>query len=273
MPESGYSELKQVENEREENEENQVELNDEVDDKVSPSSPLTHANGVTSTAQTEIEVEKTPKKDEGKFPWKILAPAYFVLLCDSIQLSAIAPFLPQLCVDRFHISEENVGMASGLLIGSYTLAIFCSSFFMGHLSDLYGRRLLLMLGSGVGSLTTFVFGLSPYFFLSLAMRTVAGLANANNALTKAVMSDVAHGKHRVIAFAYHGATFSMARAVASAMSGLTTGFIINLPLLNKDEYVLPCFLGGIVQVLLHICALLPTTYTYIERLFGSLLHC
>lgn len=36
-----------------------------------------------------------------------------------------------MCRERFGISEENVGTAAGFLIGGYSLAVFCSSFFIG----------------------------------------------------------------------------------------------------------------------------------------------
>jgi MFS family permease len=73
-----------------------------------------------------------------------------------------------------------------------------------------------------------MFGLSPSYFFALVMRGIGGLSSANNAVTKAVISDVTGDRpqHRIIAFGYHGASFSAARALASALGGLTTGIVL-----------------------------------------------
>lgn len=79
-----------------------------------------------------------------------------------------------MCSKRFGISEENVGMAAGALIGAYNLASFVSSFMLGHLADKYGRKLIVMGGLLSGAVGTILFGFSPNFALAFASRLLAG---------------------------------------------------------------------------------------------------
>lgn len=114
-----------------------------------------------------------------------------------LQVFFSVKFLIQdLCTIRFGISEKYVGVAAGFLVGGYSAAVFCSSFFMGYrvshsyniryLSDRFGRKPLMLTGSGlkflkhsynvaVGAICIFCFGITPWYYLALALRLIAGM--------------------------------------------------------------------------------------------------
>mmetsp|Transcript_28182 Transcript_28182/g.39788 ORF Transcript_28182/g.39788 Transcript_28182/m.39788 type:complete len:506 (+) Transcript_28182:310-1827(+) len=195
-------------------------------------------------------VKDSPKSE---FPWRVLISVYLTTASDAMILTIVTPFSPQMCRDVFKIREENIGAAAGLISGSYSLATFISSFFLGHLSDLFGRKNLMLVGCAASSITTFLFSLSPALYVALLLRFFGGLLNANNTIAKAVVSDITQGKARVVAFGYLGASFSLARAISSAVSAVTTGIIIPLPILNSNDYVFPCFIAFLIGCFSFSC--------------------
>ncbi len=48
-------------------------------------------------------------------------------------------------LQQLHVSEQDVGNSVGSLIGAFSFANFASSAFLGHLSDVYGRKIFLVL--------------------------------------------------------------------------------------------------------------------------------
>jgi hypothetical protein len=95
------------------------------------------------TDEPPIE-EVKPSKAQERFPMKELIVMYMITASDSVALTVIGPFVPgrstnvntlirtDLCRYRFGIQEEFVGIAAGLLIGGFSLAVFLSSFFIGY---------------------------------------------------------------------------------------------------------------------------------------------
>jgi hypothetical protein len=48
-------------------------------------------------------------------------------------------FFFQLCVSQLGLAPASVGYYVGLFTGIYSVANFCTSWLIGHLSDLYGK--------------------------------------------------------------------------------------------------------------------------------------
>ncbi|ELR23205.1 transporter, major facilitator subfamily protein [Acanthamoeba castellanii str. Neff] len=211
--------------------------------------PLKAAGGESSKAQVSL-------------PWKILVIVYGVLVGDAIASTVITPFVPDMCRTRFGIAEEQVGMASGALIGAYSLASFASSFYLGHLADKYGRKLIVLSGLMSGALGTFLFGLSPNFALAFVSRLFAGFFNANVPVTRAVCADVTEGQARILAFAYISACFSLSRSVSSGIGGAFTNIDFEgVPVFEDNRFLFPCLVGGLLNFVSFLTVLffLPET--------------
>lgn len=199
---------------------------------------------------SEEEAQKERKEKEQGLPWRTLLSIYFIVWTESAVMNGFNPIIPGMCRDRFGMSEDLISIASGFLVGGYIFATFLSSFFLGHLSDIFGRQKFMLLGSGVGALCSVGFGLAPWYWLAFLLRFFAGLCNANTALTRAVISDIVpRGPQRAQAYGYHGATVSFARAFSSALSGLTSEVILDKhnPLLD-DRYFLPAMFAAVMQL-------------------------
>lgn len=210
----------------------------------------------------EAAAQEAAKKERITL-WKRLSIVFSIILSDAVCLSVILPFVPEMCRTTFGMDEDLIGMAGGALVGVFSLAQFISSFVIGHLSDIHGRKLLMMLGLFSGFVGTLVFAFATNFWVALLSRLVQGLTNGNIAVAKACVSDLtvkAAGTDRTLAFAYFGATFSLGRVVSSAAGGLAFGVAV---FGYKNPYFLPCLLGALANLICLIITgiIFPETMT------------
>ncbi|MGH3497535.1 MAG: MFS transporter [Nocardioidaceae bacterium] len=129
---------------------------------------------------------------------------------------------------------------SGLqwVIDAYALTLAALLLTSGSLADLFGRRLLFVIGTGVFTAGSLLCGLSTgTVFLSLA-RAGQGVGGAIMFATSlALLSGAFHGKERGVAFGVFGAVTGVAVAVGPVLGGvLTSGlswrwiFLVNVPI-------------------------------------------
>jgi MFS family permease len=74
---------------------------------------------------------------------------------------------------------------------SYSTATFPCSFLLGYVSDLKGRRPIMLLGLAGNILSSVAFGFSKSLWFALACRLVAGFLNGNTGVVK-VLFDLHH---------------------------------------------------------------------------------
>lgn len=177
-----------------------------------------------------------------KFPWARTWIVFFVVCTNGIAFTAPTTFLPAMVENRWGVSEVDSGRTVGILAGAFSMMQFFSSSFIGHLSDRYGRRPLMIVGCGVCFFLLLAFGLSPTFWVALVNRALEGTFNSNIPVVKAYLSDVIpDSTTRALAFGYFGASFSLSRVISAALSGFISDAATPGPPLYM-EYALPCFL-------------------------------
>jgi DHA1 family solute carrier family 18 vesicular amine transporter 1/2 len=92
---------------------------------------------------------------------------------DLALFTAIVPVLPQIS-DRLGLSK----VESGVLLGSYSLAVVISAVPVGHLADRAGTRAVTVAGSLLMAVATAVFALGHSFPLLVSARVGQGVASA-----------------------------------------------------------------------------------------------
>jgi MFS family permease len=168
--------------------------------------------------------------------------AFLTLLNDRLGESLIFPLLPFLLA-----GFTSDGRTLGLLTGSYAVAQFLATPWIGALSDRYGRRPVIAVcvaGSVVGlSLfsATIAFPWASAWpaaqaaGLPLALlfvgRLIDGLSGGTAATAGAVLADISPPEKRAKAFGLIGVAFGLGFILGPALGGLLGQWNVNLPLL------------------------------------------
>ena len=99
-------------------------------------------------------------KESSVTAWKLWA-VFFVQLNEGYQINVLFPFVVFMIRElNDNISENQIGFYAGILTASFCIAQFLCCSFWGWISDLYGRRITLLIG--------FLFYFILFFFFLLA---------------------------------------------------------------------------------------------------------
>lgn len=132
----------------------------------------------------------------------------------------IAPYAVSWVRDSFDVGD-NVGLYSGLLVGSFTFATAITSPFFGWLSDIVGRRVLMAGGLFSAGILTLIGGLSGKYWIAFSFRFLAGLLDASQTVSFAAIGDLTTGEARFVAFGYSKGASQVAKILTSLIGGLT----------------------------------------------------
>ncbi len=120
---------------------------------------------------------------------------------------------------------------NGLLFATFSLCQFLSTPIIGHLSDLYGRKPLLVI-SLLGTVVSFLMmAFAPSAIFLFIARALDGLTAGNLPVAQAVISDTTEPKDRAKGFGIIGASFGFGFIFGPAISALTVRFSMAVPFL------------------------------------------
>ncbi|XP_067670679.1 uncharacterized protein [Haliotis asinina] len=129
--------------------------------------------------------------------YKYMALMFVALISSSFTLTFLFPFLPDM-VKWLGYSEEAKGYYVGLIASSVFAGRACGSFFWGWLSDVKGRKVVLLLtiaGNGIFSL---IFGFSVNLPMAMFLRFMSGLCNGTVGTAKTVLYEVSDNTNQAI---------------------------------------------------------------------------
>jgi MFS transporter, DHA1 family, tetracycline resistance protein len=152
-------------------------------------------------------------------------PILFVfVVVDLLGFSLILPLLPY---------YARVFSASPLLIGllgtANALAQMVAAPVIGRLSDRFGRRPMLLLGTFAGFACFLMLGLAQSMTLLFVSRVLNGLLGGNISLAQAYITDVSDEKNRARQLGMIGAAFGIGFIVGPALGGLLSTWGQGIP--------------------------------------------
>lgn len=124
-------------------------------------------------------------------------------------------------------SQSTQYLIAGLVTALFGLMQFLAAPLLGELSDVYGRKRLLLLGVGVLAISQFIFGFgieTASLALLIASRIMAGIAGANFSIAQASIADVTEPKDRAKNFGLVGAAFGIGFILGPLLGGWIAGF-------------------------------------------------
>jgi DHA1 family tetracycline resistance protein-like MFS transporter len=155
---------------------------------------------------------------------KQYAVIFLILVTEVLGFSLILPFLP--------LYAQELGaspLVVGLIFTSFSVFQLISAPILGRLSDIYGRRPLLV----VSQLSTFlgfvILGFADTLVLIFLSRIIDGMFGSNFTVAQAYLSDISSKKDRSKAFGIAGAAFGVGFLVGPGIGGYLAQFSYGLP--------------------------------------------
>lgn len=149
---------------------------------------------------------------------------FLILVTEVLGFSLILPFVP-LYAQQLGASPLIVG----LIFTSFSVFQLISAPILGRLSDIFGRRPLLI----VSQLSTFtgfmVLGFADTLALIFLSRIIDGMFGSNFTVAQAYLSDISSKKDRSKAFGIAGAAFGVGFLVGPGIGGYLAQFSYSLP--------------------------------------------
>ncbi|KAJ6468340.1 major facilitator superfamily multidrug-resistance, DHA1 sub-family [Mycena sanguinolenta] len=172
---------------------------------------------------------------------------------EPITALVIYPFVVQLVLDTGITGGEatKIGFYAGLLESSFFLAESLTLFYFGRLSDVYGRRTILLLGPLGLTISMLGFGFSKIFWFLLFFRCIQGVSNATMGVTRTVITEISDSTNIADIFSFVPLVWSIAGTIAPLIGGLLSNPAAKWPdtlgkigILRNHPYLLPCVVSG-----------------------------
>ncbi|KAJ7433742.1 major facilitator superfamily domain-containing protein [Mycena latifolia] len=187
-----------------------------------------------------------------------------IQFAEPITALVIYPFIVQFVRDTGITGgeETKTGFYAGLLESAFFLAESLTVFQFGRLSDVYGRRPVLLLGPLGLTISMLGFGLSKTFWSLFFFRIIQGACNGNIGVSKTVINEVADSTNIADIFSINPLIWSLASTIGPLMGGLLANPAAKWPttlgkigILRDHPYLLPCGAAALVAFLSFAFAL------------------
>ncbi|MCP9849388.1 MFS transporter [Cyanobium sp. Morenito 9A2] len=157
---------------------------------------------------------------------RLLLVVFLALLNDRLARCLIIPLLPYLLL-QFHTS----GLVMGLLLSSYTLTSLVITPFAGHLSDMVGRRPVMLSSLGLGVVGMSVFGFAPNLPLMFTGRMIDGLGGGTASTAASVIADITPSEQQTQSFGLIAMASAIAIVIGPGLGGVLAGLGLRVPIL------------------------------------------
>jgi len=186
---------------------------------------------VTSSTAT-ASASRAPVKVENRARFEILGAVMLALFLSALDQTIVGPILPRIVSDLKGVDYYTWVVTAYLLTSTVTVPIY------GKLSDLFGRKPMMMVGIGLFLVGSMLSGLSQTMWQLVLFRAIQGLgAGALFPISLAVIGDLFTPRERGRYQGMFGAVFGIAFLVGPFLGGTITDnwswhwvFYVNLPI-------------------------------------------
>lgn len=167
----------------------------------------------------------------------------------------------------FGYDPKNAGYIGGWLTSTYFMAQFVTNIVLGSLSDVRGRRKILLLGMAGNTITSLFFGFSKRLWMAVMARALSGLLNGNIGVLKSYIREITDDTNQSTVYSYRSIGFAIGTILGPLGGGALARPIQQYPdwfenrgVLSMFPYILPCIVASI------ICLIAFTiSYLYLEE--------
>ncbi len=192
---------------------------------------------------------------------------FFVQICESLNTQVLFPFLAFMIEDLGYTGHR-LGIYAGGLAASFSGSQFLSSYLWGKISDKFGRKPSVVIGTLGAAIGMLIFGLSKSYTQAVIGRCIAGLLNGNIGVVKSFLTEITDDSNRGAAFSYMSVAWALGSILGPLIGGLLCRPAITYPnifgnnhFFNEYPYFLPvliCCIGNIISAIMAFCYMTET---------------
>jgi MFS transporter, DHA1 family, multidrug resistance protein len=149
------------------------------------------------------------------------SPALIAVL---VALNALAPFSIDMYLSAFPRMAKDLHASTSstqLSLTAFLIGLACGQLIIGQLSDRFGRRTPLIVGSAICFVASVLCALAPSIQIMIGLRVVQGFAGASGVvIARAVIADLARGRAVARLFSTMNFTSVLAPMAAPMLGGL-----------------------------------------------------
>ncbi|WP_026782166.1 TCR/Tet family MFS transporter [Pleomorphomonas koreensis] len=174
-----------------------------------------------------------------------LAVIFAAVCLDAVGIGLVFPILPRLLEEV--TQSRNIAPTIGIMIALYAAMQFVFAPVLGALSDVLGRRPVLLLSLAGAAVNYVIMAFAPQLWMLLLGRAIAGLTSANVTVAMAYITDITPEDQRARRFGLFNAMFGAGFIVGPVLGGVLGDTWLRLPfiaaaLLNAGNLLLAWFI-------------------------------
>lgn len=157
------------------------------------------------------------------FPVRQILIMSLIRLAEPISFTSLFPYVYFMIRDfKVAPTEEDIPKYSGYLAASFAFFQFLFAVKWGKLSDIYGRKAILLIGLTGTAGTMLIFGFAPNFWVALFARSFAGCLNGNIAVLRTLVGEIAtENRHQALAFLVLPLVWNVGSIIGPMIGGST----------------------------------------------------
>lgn len=196
------------------------------------------------------EAQTTPQRAT-PLPMAQLGTLCLVRLVDPLNFTQIFPYINEF-ITYLRLTDDpgRTGFYSGLVESSFALAQLMSIYPTAMLSDIIGRRPIILAGALGIALSTLLFGCSQSLAGLLLSRSLAGIFSGNSGVLHSALAELTDPSNRAIAVPIYGMIWPVGSIAGPMIGGAFANAAEKYPavfgyeFLRQYPYFMPCFITG-----------------------------
>ncbi|EGN96080.1 hypothetical protein SERLA73DRAFT_185613 [Serpula lacrymans var. lacrymans S7.3] len=206
--------------------------------------------------EQNVESQKAARPAVTPVPKAQLAALCTVRLVDPIAFTQLFPYVNEFMND-LHLTNDpsRIGFYSGLVESTFALSQLCSIYQWARVSDIIGRRPVVLLGTLGVAATTIMFGLSKTLASVLIARFLGGLFSGNIAVVHSVLCEITDSSNQAVAFPIYGLMWPLGSIIGPLLGGTFSHGATKYPqyfdyqIFRENPYFLPCLIASIIAAI------------------------
>ncbi|KAJ3213648.1 hypothetical protein HK099_007263 [Clydaea vesicula] len=164
-------------------------------------------------------------------------------------------------VKDFQFEENEIGRYSGYLLSSFMFGQLLFSFFWGKLSDIIGRRPVLLSGLILTSFTCLAFGFSSSYKMAIIVRFITGSVNGIMGVSKTYLAEICDETNQGKGFSILGLNRALGLIIGPIIGGYFSNPSKKYPQIfpkgsffDLNPYSLPTVIAFFVSIMCAVAA-------------------